>query len=80
MEAVRNTSRDSAHMVGILAHRHARMDWTFDGGNHQWLFAVNFGDVGVSRQYPELLMRVEAEDEANRIAPELFRMAEAWLK
>jgi len=56
------------------------MNWTFDGGNHQWVFAVSFGDVGISRLYPGVLSRAEAENEAARIAPELFRMAEAWLK
>lgn len=55
-------------------------DWTLEGGNHEWLLAVSFGDVGVTRQYPEVLTRVEAEIEVSRIAPELFRMAEVWLK
>lgn len=79
MEAARNAPQH-AHMDGAFAHRHVRMDWTLDGGNHEWLLAVSFGDVGVTRQYPEVLTRVEAENEVSRIAPELFRMAEAWLK
>jgi len=80
VDAVGNFPQDSAHMDGSLAHRHVRMNWTFDGGNHQWVFAVSFGDVGISRLYPGVLSRAEAENEAARIAPELFRMAEAWLK
>ena len=80
MQALRNTPQDATHMDGMFAHRHVRMEWTFDGDNHQWLFEVSFGDVGISRRYPQPLTRVEAEEEANRIAPALFQMVEAWLK
>ncbi len=66
-------------MVGAFAHWHVQMHWTLKGGNHQWLFAVTFGDVGISRRFPETLTQVEAEDEATRVAPELFRVAERWL-
>jgi hypothetical protein len=57
-----------------------RMHWTFDSDSYEWLFEASFGDVRVSRRYPEALTRVETEEEANRIAPALFQMAEAWLR
>ena len=79
MEAARNAPQHS-HMDGVFAHRHVRMDWTLDGGNHEWLLAVSFGDVGVTRQYPEVLTRVEAEERGEqdraRIVPHGGGLAE----
>jgi hypothetical protein len=75
-------------MDGELEHRHLRLRWIFaDDGRYgeagvdsQWLFEVSLGDIGVSRRYPDALTQNEAEAEARKIAPELFRVAQAWLQ
>jgi hypothetical protein len=74
-------------MDGEFAHMHVRLRWTLEedgeygeGGGKQWVFDVSLGDIGVSRRYPSPLSRDEADQEARKIAPELFRIAEAWLK
>lgn len=72
-------------MGGGFAFRSVEIYWTFhedgagDDGN-QWVFKVTLGDISVTRQYPNSLSREEAESEARTIAPELFRIAEEWLK
>ena len=63
------------------------MQWTFHDDRHngndrskQWMFEVSLGDISVVRRYPVVPSAAEADDEANRIAPELFHGAETWLK
>ena len=74
-------------LVGSLVHKRVRMQWTFqeDGrnendGNKQWVFELRLGDISILRRYPGVLSQVEAEEEANKIAPELFQVAETWLR
>jgi hypothetical protein len=72
-------------MGGQFAYRSVGIEWTFeedgrhDDGN-QWVFRVDLGDISVCRRYPNPLSREEADDEARKIAPELFRIAEEWLR
>jgi hypothetical protein len=75
-------------MDGELEHRHLHLRWTFaddgrygaEGGDRHWLFEVSLGDIGVARRYPDPLTQNEAEAEARKIAPELFRVAQVWLE
>ena len=68
---------------GLFTFKQAVIAWHFEGltwGNRcaeGWL-EVELGDVGVIRRFPKNLTRQEAEAEANRIVPELFRIAEVW--
>ena len=71
-------------MRGEFAHRGIDIQWTFledgvyDDGN-QWVFRISLGDISVTRGYPNPISRDEADAEARRVAPELFRIAEEWL-
>jgi hypothetical protein len=75
-------------MDGELKHRQLQLRWTFaddgrcgvEGGDRQWLFEVSLGDIGVARRYPDPIMQNEAEAEARKIAPELFRVVQVWLQ
>ena len=65
--------------VGIAWH--LKEDGEFKGnGVRHCVLEVKFGDVAISRRFPELLTPEEAQTEVDKIAPELFRVAEAWLK
>jgi hypothetical protein len=41
---------------------------------------VSLGDISVSRLLPVPLSQAEAERQAQKITPALFRVAEEWLK
>ncbi len=76
--------REDGVMRGEFGHRGVEIQWTFledgayDDGN-QWVFRISLGDISVSRGYPKPISRDEADSEARRVAPELFRIAEEWL-
>ncbi len=69
---------------GLFAFRHAVIAWSLeqDAGNGctEWVLEAELGDVGVSRRFPKRLTREEAEAEANKIVPVLFRIAKYWVK
>jgi hypothetical protein len=72
-------------MDGGFTHRSVEIRWTFeeDGEYYdgkQWMFQVCLGDIAVSRRFPSPFSSDEADQEARKIAPELFRIAEEWLK
>jgi len=73
------------NMNGTFPHRSVEIRWTFkeDGEYYdgkQWMFEVSLGDISVSRRFPSPFSSDEADREARKIAPELFRVAEEWLK
>ncbi len=68
---------------GLFAFKRVVIAWSFE--RLAWgsvfmegVLEVELGDVGVIRRFPKNLTREEAETEANKIVPELFRIAEAW--
>lgn len=68
---------------GLFAFKRVVIVWSFE--RLEWgsafmegVLEVELGDVGVIRYFPTNLTREEAEAEANKIVPELFRIAEAW--
>ena len=74
-------------MDGTFKHRTIRVGWKFveDGkwcgdGAPRWAFEVRLGDISVIRLFRTPLSHAEAEREARRIAPAVFRVAEDWLK
>ena len=67
---------------GLFTFKQVVIAWHFEGltsGNRcaEGVLEVELGDVGVIRRFATNLTREEAEAEANRIVPELFRIAEA---
>jgi hypothetical protein len=72
---------------GTFKHRTIRVTWTFvedgkwsDDGAKRWTFEVKLGDISVIRLFRTPLSQAEAEREAQRVAPAVFRVAEDWLK
>jgi hypothetical protein len=68
---------------GLFTFKQVVIAWHFEGltwGNRctEGVLEVELGDVGVIRRFATHLTREQAEAEANRIVPELFRIAEAW--
>jgi hypothetical protein len=73
------------HTTGEFEHKRLRMKWSFEEvdeheAGKQWVFEVSFGDIAVRRRFSAPLSTAEALREAEVIAPELFRVAEAWLR
>lgn len=74
-------------MGGVFTFRRVGIAWSFkeDGelegqGFRQWVLQAELGDVLVARRFPGELTQEEARAEVDRILPELFRVAEAWMK
>ena len=69
-------------LQGTFVYRHLEMQWTSRAqiGERRWMFELTAGDIAVSRRYPKRLSEDEAAKVAETMAPELFRVAEAWLE
>lgn len=70
---------------GLFAFKQGVVAWSFErlawgSAFMEGVLEVELGDVGVIRRFPTNLTRDEAEAEANKIVPELVRIAEAWAK
>ena len=74
-------------MEGHFVHSNVRVRWTVeeDGessetGDRNWVLQVRMVDISVSRWYPVMISRTEAEHEARVVAPMLLQVAGEWLK
>jgi hypothetical protein len=82
------TDRTSEHVDdvgGSFTFQQVAIAWSFEedggaAGSTEWVLEAKLADVGVTRRFPVNLTREEAEAEAKKIVPDLFRIAEAWVK
>jgi hypothetical protein len=68
-------------MNGSTTNHHVDLLWSVDPvDDDSWMLEVSFGDIRIQRVLPSPPSPLEAQAEADYVAPLLFRLAEVWLE